>query len=171
MVPLAWTFRSGSPSLPASMIASFLIAFGGVFLASVLRGFTGFGFGLAAVPLLSLALPPAQVVPFVVVLQVVVGAGGLRAAWHQCDWRAIRGLAPGVLVGIHDICLPFDYPPDWLDRYYSEQYLLAASLLGGHRGFRTILPSFYCTAVRERDPLSGPGVVRLGVGWWWSMPR
>ena len=100
MVPLAWTFRSGSPSLPASMIATFLIAFGGTFLASVLRGFTGFGFGLAAVPLLSLALPPAQVVPFVVVLQVVVGAGGLRAAWHQCDWRAIRGLAPGVLVGI-----------------------------------------------------------------------
>ena len=34
----------------------------------LLRGFTGYGFGLAAVPLLSLVLPPAKVVPFVVML-------------------------------------------------------------------------------------------------------
>ena len=62
------------------MAITLLIALLGVFAASVLRGFTGFGFGLAAVPLLSLVLPPAQVVPFVVVLQVVVGTGGLRGA-------------------------------------------------------------------------------------------
>ena len=54
------------------------VAVFGVFAAAVLRGFTGFGFGLAAVPLLSLALPPAKVVPFVVVLQVIVGVGGVR---------------------------------------------------------------------------------------------
>ena len=82
------------------MLVAILIVLTGVFAASVLRGFTGFGFGLAAVPLLSLALEPAQVVPFVVVLQMVVGAGGLRDAWRQCDWRAIRGLAPGLLLGI-----------------------------------------------------------------------
>ena len=58
--------------LPALFIAVF-----GVFAASVLRGFTGFGFGLAAVPLLSLALPPARVVPFVVVLQVIIGLAGV----------------------------------------------------------------------------------------------
>ena len=80
------------------MAITLLIALLGVFAASVLRGFTGFG--LAAVPLLSLVLPPAQVVPFVVVLQVVVGTGGLRGAWKQCDWRAVEGLAPGVLLGI-----------------------------------------------------------------------
>jgi predicted O-methyltransferase YrrM len=40
-------------------------------------------------------------------------------------------LRPGVLVGIHDIYLPYDYPPEIADRYYSEQYLLAAHLLGG----------------------------------------
>ena len=43
------------------MAITLLIALLGVFAASVLRGFTGFGFGLAAVPLLSLVLPPAQV--------------------------------------------------------------------------------------------------------------
>jgi hypothetical protein len=40
-------------------------------------------------------------------------------------------LRPGVLVGIHDICLPLDYPPAYAPHFYSEQYLLATYLLGG----------------------------------------
>jgi uncharacterized membrane protein YfcA len=67
------------------MISSLILPMAGVFAASVLRGFTGFGFGLAAVPLLSLALPPAQVVPLVVTLQ---------------DWRAVRMLLPGLVLGV-----------------------------------------------------------------------
>jgi uncharacterized membrane protein YfcA len=82
------------------MIATLLVAVLGVFVASALRGFTGFGFGLAAVPLLSLVLPPAKVVPLVVVLQVIVGAAGLRQAAPLCDWRAVRGLSPGLILGI-----------------------------------------------------------------------
>jgi uncharacterized protein len=77
----------------------FIVVFG-VFAASVLRGFTGFGFSIAAVPLLTLALPPAKVVPFVVVLQVIVGVAGLRQAWSLCDWRAVGGLSPGLVLGI-----------------------------------------------------------------------
>ncbi|HEX4075465.1 MAG TPA: class I SAM-dependent methyltransferase [Candidatus Acidoferrales bacterium] len=38
-------------------------------------------------------------------------------------------LKPGVLVHLHDIMLPADYPPEWSGRYYSEQYLLACYLL------------------------------------------
>jgi uncharacterized protein len=82
------------------MVGSLLIAVFAVFTAALLRGFTGFGFNLAAVPLLSLALPPAKVVPFVVVLQVIVGVVGLRKAWRLCDWRAVRGLSPGLVLGI-----------------------------------------------------------------------
>jgi hypothetical protein len=83
-----------------SMLSTLLIAVAGVFGAAVLRGFTGFGFGIAAVPMLSLALPPTQAVPFVVVLQALVGVAGFRSAWHECDWRAVRGLVPGLIVGI-----------------------------------------------------------------------
>src|SRR5512136_2845216 len=36
-----------------------------VFLASILSGMTGFGFGLIAVPLLTIILPPQVVVPLV----------------------------------------------------------------------------------------------------------
>lgn len=82
------------------MLTDLPIVLFGVFVAAILRGFTGFGFGLAAVPLLSLALPPAQVVPFVVALQVVVGLGGLRSAWASCDWRSVGALVPGLVVGI-----------------------------------------------------------------------
>lgn len=52
-------------------------------------------------------------------------------------------LKPGVIVGIHDIFLPYDYPPQWVINHYSEQYLLAAYLLGGARQFRCIVPCAY----------------------------
>lgn len=39
-------------------------------------------------------------------------------------------LPSGILIGIHDILWPQDYPPGWKDRYYSEQYVLGAYLLG-----------------------------------------
>ena len=49
-------------------------------------------------------------------------------------------LKPGVIVHIHDIYLPFDYLPEGCP-YYSEQYLLAASLLAGHSGYDILLPN------------------------------
>jgi hypothetical protein len=45
----------------------------------------------------------------------------------------LPALPLGTLVGVHDIFLPADYPPAWLDWYLSEQYLLACWLLGGDR--------------------------------------
>jgi methyltransferase family protein len=52
-------------------------------------------------------------------------------------------LKPGVLVHIHDIFLPADYPPSWNERLYSEQYLLAAMLLFGNPPFRVVLPNYF----------------------------
>jgi predicted O-methyltransferase YrrM len=49
-------------------------------------------------------------------------------------------LKPGTLVHIHDIYLPFDYPEPLMNRYWSEQYILAAFLLGGAKNIRIILP-------------------------------
>jgi hypothetical protein len=58
-------------------------------------------------------------------------------------------LPPGVLVGIHDIYLPCDYPPAHADRYYSEQYLLAALLLGEPDWMRPVLPCWYVSCHPE----------------------
>lgn len=58
-------------------------------------------------------------------------------------------LAPGVVVGVHDVYLPDDYPPEWDDRFYSEQYVLAAYLLGGHDRTEVLLPMRYCSQREE----------------------
>ena len=70
-----------------------------VFAAALIRGFTGFGFSIAAVPLLSLILPPAKAVPIVLVLQLLVSLNGFRGAVRICDWRSIRALAIGAVIG------------------------------------------------------------------------
>lgn len=70
-----------------------------VFVAAALRGLTGFGFALAAVPLLGLAMEPAQAVP---ISLLVVAAGGLPGAVRAagaCEWRSLRGLMIGAVVG------------------------------------------------------------------------
>lgn len=49
-------------------------------------------------------------------------------------------LAPGVIVHVHDIFFPHDYPPDWVLEHgfsWNEQYLLQALLLG-NAGFRVL---------------------------------
>ncbi len=58
-------------------------------------------------------------------------------------------LKPGVLVHIHDIFLPDDYPPQWKGRLYSEQYLLAAQLLCPRPPFAIVLPNYFATCDAE----------------------
>ena len=59
-------------------------------------------------------------------------------------------LGPGVVVHIHDIFWPNDYLPDWNGRYYSEQYLLAAYLLGGGASVvKILMPNAFI--VHDRD--------------------
>jgi hypothetical protein len=53
----------------------------------------------------------------------------------------LPALSPGVLFGIHDIWTPNDYPDEWRDRWYNEQYLLEAYLLGGFQQDEIVLPA------------------------------
>jgi len=83
-------------------------------------------------------------------------------------------LQPGVMIHLHDIELPYDYMPERAHWYYSEQYLLAASLLAGHRGYRVALPNAFVS--KEQDVASVldqfwrlphlTGVPRNGVSFW-----
>jgi len=58
-------------------------------------------------------------------------------------------LPTGMVYGVHDIFLPDDYPLQWYRRFYNEQYLMAAYLLGGARGDRIIFPSKYISKNAE----------------------
>ena len=65
-------------------------------------------------------------------------------------------LKPGVLVGFHDINLPYDYGPNESDRYYSEQYLLATHLLAEGVHSRTLLAVYFATMDNELRALLDP---------------
>ncbi|TCT14030.1 putative O-methyltransferase YrrM [Natranaerovirga pectinivora] len=58
-------------------------------------------------------------------------------------------LKKGVIVQIHDVYLPYDYPDAWRNRFYSEQYLLACYLLSGGDLFEIILPNALITQDNE----------------------
>jgi hypothetical protein len=58
-------------------------------------------------------------------------------------------LPAGVLVGVHDILLPEDYLPEWADWYLSEQYLMAAYLLGGAARMELVLACNYASSVPD----------------------
>ena len=54
-------------------------------------------------------------------------------------------LKPGVLVHVHDIVLPWDYPESFKNWYWNEQYLLAVYLMGHRHRINPILPTaFIC---------------------------
>jgi hypothetical protein len=63
----------------------------------------------------------------------------------------------------HDIFLSDDYPPEWDYRLYSEQYLLAAFLLGGHRGYEVVLPSWYAAHHLKLAAIVAPLFERPGL--------
>jgi len=81
-------------------------------------------------------------------------------------------LRPGVIVHFHDIFWPSDYPPRWADRYYSEQYLLAASLLAdAGRDFRILMPVAFVARDAElaaigKPLLEIPGVETPNLAMW-----
>lgn len=58
-------------------------------------------------------------------------------------------LKKGVIVHIHDIYIPYDYPQFMCDRFYSEQYGLAMYLLANSQKYNTILPNYFISEDKE----------------------
>lgn len=63
--------------------------------------------------------------------------------------EVLPNLSKGVIVHIHDIYLPYDYPQVMCDRFYSEQYGLAMYLLANSKRFQTIMPNFFISEDKE----------------------
>lgn len=83
-------------------------------------------------------------------------------------------LKKGVIVHIHDIYLPYDYPQFMCDRFYSEQYGLAMYLLADPEKYDTILPNYFIFEDKELSDLISPiwdhdnfkGVEKHGGSYW-----
>ena len=84
-------------------------------------------------------------------------------------------LKPGVIVQVHDIYLPYDYPQNMCDRFYAEQYMLATMLLSNPNRFEILAPNFYMSEDAELktilEPIWNelPGVEKHGGSFWFRI--
>ena len=54
-------------------------------------------------------------------------------------------LKPGVIVHVHDVNLPYDYPDSFKHWYWNEQYMLAVYMMGNRHRINPLLPTaFLC---------------------------
>lgn len=88
-----------------------------IVFAYLVRGVSGFGSALLAVPLLAHLYPLTLVVPLMVVLDMVAAlaltAVGQRAG--HVDWREVAVLVPGTLVGVAaGLWILLNIEADWL---------------------------------------------------------
>jgi hypothetical protein len=72
-------------------------------------------------------------------------------------------LKPGVVVHVHDILLPYDYPLCYTDWYWSEQYMLAVYMMNAADRIEALFPiAFVCHHPRYAEFLAVPPPVDLG---------
>jgi hypothetical protein len=91
-----------------------------------------------------------------------------------CFLELLPQLKKGVIVHVHDIYIPYDYPQIMCDRAYSEQYVLAAFLLANPAKYRPILPNYFISEDAQLKEILSPvwehenlkGVERHGGSFW-----
>ncbi len=122
----------GLADLSAGVVA---VAVAGVLLGAVLRGFTGFGLPLAAVPAMTLVLAPSVAIPAMLLLQILATLLALKRIYRAIHWPALSWLAVGALAGIPvGTALLAWLPPDEMRLFIGLAMLLAVAVLW--RGFR-----------------------------------
>lgn len=70
-----------------------------ILIAAIIRGFSGFGFALVAVPLLSMIMPPLSFVPLIFGMQVIAVLPGLKQTLQDVQWNQVVPLVPGGFLG------------------------------------------------------------------------
>jgi uncharacterized membrane protein YfcA len=144
-----------------------LLSIASIFVAAVLRGFTGFGFALAAVPLLGLFMAPTEAVPVAIGLQLAGSLLDFRTASRSCDWPSLRWLMIGALIGSPLGTLILTEIPAAISRLIiSSVTLLAVFALG--RGFAlpvipprpvTSIAGFFSGLFNGLAAMPGPPVI------------
>lgn len=73
-----------------------------------------------------------------------------------CFLELLPYLKKGVIVHVHDIYLPYDYPQFMCDRFYSEQYVLAAYILANPEKYKPIFPGIFISEDKELSEIISP---------------
>ncbi len=111
-------------------LVTVIIIWVAVFIAGIIRGYSGFGFAMVAVTSMSLVLPPAQVVPVVLILEVLASVRLILQVWRKIDWYSLRWLLAGsffaIPVGVYFLAT---VPAEPMRIFISALVLIAALLL------------------------------------------
>jgi hypothetical protein len=71
-----------------------------IFLAAIVRGFSGFGFSLLSITAISLILPVAQIVPSIFLLEIAASINLIPSIWRQIHWSSLTWLMVGYVIGL-----------------------------------------------------------------------
>jgi len=69
-----------------------------IFLAAIVRGFSGFGFSLLTITSLSLFYPPSEIIPSIFMLELAASANLLPSIWKDIHWKSLGPLTLGCLI-------------------------------------------------------------------------
>ena len=70
-----------------------------VFIASIIRGFNGFGFSAICISGFSFILPAIEIVPIILALEVVISIFMVPYIWNKIDWRFVFKILLGIIIG------------------------------------------------------------------------
>ena len=101
-----------------------------ILLASFVRGFSGFGFSASSVSLLSFILPPKEIVPIILLLEIIASFFMIPSIWKKINWKFVFYLLLGVSVGTpFGVKLLSILKPNIMHLIISVTVLIFASLL------------------------------------------
>ncbi len=81
-------------------LSQFLIILFVVFIASIIRGFNGFGFSATCISGFSFILPAIEIVPIILILEVFISIFMIPYIWNKIDWNFVFKLLIGIGIGI-----------------------------------------------------------------------
>ena len=70
-----------------------------VFIASIIRGFNGFGFSAICISGFSFILPAIEIIPIILALEVIISIFMVPYIWNKIDWKFVFKILLGIIIG------------------------------------------------------------------------
>ena len=81
-------------TFPELIIIIFIVLF-----ASIIRGFNGFGFSATCISGFSFIIPAIEIVPIILILEVLISIFMAPYVWNKIDWRFVSIILIGMAIG------------------------------------------------------------------------
>ena len=82
--------------MPPTPLLLFAIAV--IFVAAIVRGFSGFGFSLISITALSFVFKPVEVIGAVFLMEIAASLNLLPGIWRKINWKALAWLTAGAVL-------------------------------------------------------------------------